>query len=199
MSPTTEKVKTENAEKIDTIADAIEQSMKKGHISTLILLTLEKGSAHGYSLMQTITDDSYGVWNPSASSLYPHLSSLTEKGLIEYTTQMEGKRERKVYSITEKGRKTLKMLIDRQQNMRKSLLSMIMSTIGITDTNIPDDFESLFGPELIEDTSLIGKTDDEKLKILSKREGVLSKIIEKLQNVVNEINQRIDTLKISKN
>ena len=199
MNPANNKVKTKNSEKIDAIADAIEQSMKKGHISTLILLTLEKGSSHGYSLMQTIKDDSYGVWNPTASSLYPHLSSLTEKGLIEYTTQMEGKRERKVYSITEKGRKTLKMLIDRQQNMRKSLLSMIMSTIGITDTNIPDDFESLFGPELIEDTSLIGKTDDEKLKILSKREGVLSKIIEKLQNVVTEINQRIDTLKISKN
>ena len=197
MSPTNNNKKVKNSEKIDAIADAIEQSMKKGHISTLILLALEKGSSHGYSLMQTITDDSYGVWNPTASSLYPHLSSLTEKGLIEYTTEMDGKRERKIYSITEKGRITLKKLIERQQNMRKSLLSMIMSTIGITDTNVPYDFESLFGPELIEDTSLIGKTEDEKLKILSKRKGVLSKIIEKLQNVVNEINQRINSLKSS--
>jgi len=184
-----------NTEKIDAIADAIEQSMKKGHISTLILLALEKAPSHGYHLMQIIKDDTYGVWNPSASSLYPHLSSLTEKGLIEFTTEMEGKRERKVYDITLKGKKTLKKLIERQQNMRKSLLSMIMSTIGITDSNIPDDFESLFGPELIEDTSLIDKTDNEKLEILSKRKLVLSKLIDKLQNVVNEIDQRMKSLK----
>ncbi len=198
MTPTNNNQNVKNSEKIDVIADAIEQSMKKGHISTLILLALEKSPSHGYSLMHTIKEDTYGVWNPTASSLYPHLSSLTDKELIQFTTKMDGKRERKVYEITEKGKKTLKKLIKKQQNMRKSLLSMIMSTIGITDTNIPNDFESLFGPELIDDTSLIGKTDDEKLKILSKRKGVLSKIIEKLQNVVNEINQRIDTLKISK-
>ena len=198
MSPTNNDKKVKNSEKIDVIADAIEQSMKKGHISTLILLALEKGSSHGYSLMQNITDDSYGVWNPTASSLYPHLSSLTEKGLIEYTIEMDGKRERKIYSITEKGRKTLKKLIERQQNMRKSLLSMIMSTIGITDTNVPNDFESLFGPELIEDTSLIDKTNDEKLTILSKRKLVLSKIISKLQNLINDIEQRIRNLKPNK-
>ena len=187
--------KTKNSEKIDAIADAIEQSMKKGHISTLILLALEKGPSHGYNLMQIIKDDTYGVWNPTASSLYPHLSSLTEKGLIEFTTETEGKRERKVYDITQKGEKTLKKIIERQQNMRKSLLSMIMSTIGITDSNIPNDFESLFGPELLEDTSLVGKTKNEKLEILSKRKMVISKIAEKLQNVTNEIDQRIESLK----
>ena len=39
--------KTKNSEKIDAIADAIEQSMKKGHISTLILLALEKDHLMG--------------------------------------------------------------------------------------------------------------------------------------------------------
>ncbi len=184
-----------NNEKIDVIADAIEQSMKKGHISTLILLALEKGPSHGYSLMHTIKEDTYEVWNPTASSLYPHLSSLTEKGLIEFKTEMDGKREKKVYEITEKGRKTLKKLLERQQNMRKSLLSMIMSTIGLTNFSLPNDFEDLFGPDLIDDASLIGKTDDEKLKILTKRKLVLSKIVNKLENFVNEINQRIESLK----
>ena len=189
------KNKSEETKKIDEIADAIEQSMKKGHISTLILLALEKGASHGYNLMQVIKNDTYGVWNPSASSLYPHLSSLTEKGLIKFTTEMEGKRERKVYEITLKGKRTLKKLIERQQNMRKSLLSMIMSTIGITNSNIPNDFESLFGPELMEDTSLVDKTDDEKLGILSTRKLVLSKIVDKLQNVITEIDQRMGSLK----
>ncbi|MHA1915290.1 MAG: PadR family transcriptional regulator [Promethearchaeota archaeon] len=183
--------KAGNSEKIDVIADAIAQSMKKGHISTLILLALEKGPSHGYSLMQIIKDDTYGVWNPTASSLYPHLSSLTEKGLIEFTSEMEGKRERKVYEITRKGKKTLEMLIERQKDMRKSLLSMIISTMGITDSTVPSDLESLFGLELIVDTSLIDKTDEEKLGILTKRKLVLSRIVDKLQNVVNELEQRI--------
>jgi len=184
-----------NSEKIDVIADAIEQSMKKGHISTLILLSLEKGPSHGYSLMQTITEDTYGVWNPSASSLYPHLSSLTEKGLIKYRSEMEGKREKKVYEITEKGRRTLKKLLEKQQNMRNSLLSMIMSTIGLTNLTLPEDFEELFSPDLVNDASLVDKTNDEKLKILSKRRLVLSKIISKLKNVLKEIDQRIENLK----
>ncbi len=183
---------------IDKIADAIELSMKKGHISTLILLALEKGPSHGYSLMQTIKEDTYGVWNPTASSLYPHLSSLTDKELIEFKSEMDGKRERKVYEITEKGRETLKMLLERQQNMRKSLLSMIMSTIGLTNFSLPDDFEEFFDSDLIDDASLIDKTNEEKLKILSKRKIIISKVVSKLENLMNELDQRIDSLKISK-
>jgi len=185
-------------EKIDKIADAIEQSMKKGHISTLILLALEKGPSHGYNLMQVISDGTYGVWNPTASSLYPHLASLTEKGLIKFTSEMDGKRERKVYKITPKGTRTLKKLIEKQQNMRKSLLSMILSTMGITDDTIPNEFEDLLGPDIIDDQSLIDKTDEEKLKILDNRKAVLKKIIEKLHNVVEEIDLRMQNLKKSK-
>ncbi|MFX1501993.1 MAG: PadR family transcriptional regulator, partial [Promethearchaeota archaeon] len=195
MSPENDKGDTKHSLEIDKIADAIELSMKKGHISTLILLALEKSPSHGYSLMQTIKEDTYGVWNPTASSLYPHLSSLTDKELIEFKSEMDGKRERKVYEITEKGREALTILLERQQNMRKSLLSMIMSTIGLTDFSLPDDFEEFFDSDLIDDASLIGKTKNEKLKILSKRKLVISKVISKLENLVTEINQRIENLK----
>jgi hypothetical protein len=100
-----------------------------------------------------------------------------------------------VYHITWKGKKTLKTLIDRQQNMRKSLLSMIISTTGITDSKLPSDLEELLGVDLILDTSLINKTDAERLEILIRRKAVLSGIVEKLQNVVDEIDQRIKNLK----
>ena len=186
-----------NAEKIDEIADAIEQSMKKGHISTLILLALEKEPSHGYKLTEEIQKGTYGIWTPTASALYPHLSSLTEKGLIEYITEMDGKRERKVYSITPKGEETLKTIIERQQNMRKSLLSMIISTMGITNSTIPNELEELFGPDILEEV-LMNKSNKEKLKILSKRKIIISRIIDKLNNVVNEINLRLKHLRESK-
>ncbi|MFX1571496.1 MAG: PadR family transcriptional regulator [Promethearchaeota archaeon] len=186
-----------NTEKIDEIADAIEQSMKKGHISTLILLSLEKEPSHGYKLTEEIQKGTYGVWAPTASALYPHLSSLTEKGLIEYTTELDGKRERKVYNITLKGKEALKTIIERQQNMVKSFLSMLFSTIGITDSTIPNELEGLFGPDIIE-VDLLNKSDQEKIKLLSKRKVVLSRVVDKLSNVVNDINMRIEDLRRSK-
>jgi DNA-binding PadR family transcriptional regulator len=37
-------------------------------------------------------------------ALYPALNHLRRKGLLEYTTQQQGKRVRKVYAITENGK-----------------------------------------------------------------------------------------------
>jgi hypothetical protein len=73
-----------------------------------------------------------------------------------------------------------------------------MSTIGLTELSLPKDFEDLFGPEIIDDASLIGKTKDEKLKILRKRKLILSKIANKLQNFVDDINLRIENLESPK-
>ena len=136
------------------------------------------------------------VTSVSQSYLISHIIPNCGKNLIEFKSEMEGKRERKVYHITWKGKKTLRSLIDRQQKMRKYLLSMIISTSGITDSKLPSDLEELLSLDLILDTSLIDKTDAEKLEILVRRKAVISRIVEKLQNVVGEIDQRIDNLKV---
>jgi len=71
---------------------------------------------------------------------------------------------------------------------------MILSTMGITDDSIPNEFEDIFGPDIIDDQSLIDKTTEDKLEILKKRKAVLTKIIEKLNNVVDEIDLRMQNL-----
>ena len=69
-----------NVEKMSTEKDIeqIEQSMKSGYISMLILLALEKEPANGYKLMKMISEDTFGKWRPTNSTMYPYLSNLTK-------------------------------------------------------------------------------------------------------------------------
>ena len=67
----------------EKFVETIEHSMKSGYISLLILLALEKEPANGYKLMKMISEDTFGEWRPTNSTMYPYLSNLTDRGLIQ--------------------------------------------------------------------------------------------------------------------
>ncbi|ABR55071.1 transcriptional regulator, PadR-like family [Methanococcus vannielii SB] len=72
-------------------------------VKILIMHDLEKEPLHGYSLISKL-GDKLGI-SMSASMIYPILSSLKTKGLIEIEkTDVRGK---KVYRLTENGSKFL--------------------------------------------------------------------------------------------
>jgi DNA-binding PadR family transcriptional regulator len=77
----------------------------KGHLKLLILRMLSEKPMHGYGIM-TELEDEYGIPHPSPGTIYPILSSLRRKGLIEAVG--EGKREKRIYHTTEKGKEYLK-------------------------------------------------------------------------------------------
>jgi len=122
-----------NIEKIEEIVDSFDYAMKKGFISGLILLVLEQEPCHGYLIKEKINDLTIGVWNPTVSTLYPLLKALKQKRLIKCVENDESGRHRKVYSITSKGKETLKMLLQKTQVMVDSMKSIALSTIEITD------------------------------------------------------------------
>ena len=70
----------------------------------VILDLLKEHPAHGYELTQTLEDRFYGLYSPSAGSVYPVLQLLED---MEYVTsnKTEG---RKVYTITDAGKQFLK-------------------------------------------------------------------------------------------
>ncbi len=195
MSSSNNKETTKISLEIDNIANNIIKSMKKGYINTLILLALGKEPSHGYNLMQKIKEESYGAWNPTASSLYPHLSSLTDDELITFTIEMDGKRERKVYKITEKGKKTLKILLKKQRSMINSLHSMVIFNLEESNYSIIDDFQGFFDSDWLDDMTSDSKKKKDKFAILSRRKQVLSFLIDKLENLANDINKEIVSLK----
>lgn len=83
----------------------MERPRFKGHLKLLVLKLLEEGPLHGYGIMAEL-EKRYGMPQPSPGAIYPILASLKRGGLIEVAG--EGKREKKLYRITEKGREYLK-------------------------------------------------------------------------------------------
>jgi len=76
---------------------------ERGGVKYLLLDALADAPRHGYEIMQVIEERSKGAYRPSPGVVYPTLELLTETGLVR-VSEKEG---RKVYEITEAGRKEL--------------------------------------------------------------------------------------------
>ena len=77
-------------------------------VRTICLGILTRGDATGYEIKKLFDDDGYQHFvEASFGSIYPALNRLTEEGLVLVREEAQTKRpDRKVYSITQKGRNT---------------------------------------------------------------------------------------------
>jgi DNA-binding PadR family transcriptional regulator len=84
------------------------QQVRKGSTSLLILSTLATEKMYGYQIMRELEQRSAGYFTMTAALLYPALHQLEADGLVESEWQDNpGKRRRKYYTITSKGRNAL--------------------------------------------------------------------------------------------
>jgi len=76
-------------------------------VRTACLGILTRGDATGYEIKKLFEDGPYHYFvEASFGSIYPALGRLTEEGLVSVRAEARAKRpERKVYSITDKGRR----------------------------------------------------------------------------------------------
>ena len=91
------------------MSDPIDDSAaRKGSAELLILACLESGDLHGYDLSRQIAARSEGLLTFRATSLYPLLYKLEDRGWIEGRwRQAQGQRRRRVYRLTPDGRRVL--------------------------------------------------------------------------------------------
>ena len=83
----------------------------KPEIEALLLGALADGPLHGYRITQVIKDRSGGLLKLGDNQIYPALHRLESEGLIDAEwLQQEGKPARKVYALTDCGRKRLEQL-----------------------------------------------------------------------------------------
>lgn len=83
-------------------------TLKKGSAELLILSLLEPRERHGYEVAKLIEERSEGRLSFQASSLYPVLFRMEKRGWIKGTwVEKEGKRRRRFYRLTAKGKKAL--------------------------------------------------------------------------------------------
>lgn len=77
------------------------------NVRTLCLSILYNGEASGYDIRRMSTEEEFAYFvEASFGSIYPALAKLEDEGLVSSRTeQQDGKPARKVYSITEAGRR----------------------------------------------------------------------------------------------
>ena len=79
-------------------------ALKKGSAELLILSLLEGERRHGYEIGKLIEQRSGGRLSFQASSLYPVLFRMEERGWIRGAwVEREGERRRRFYRLTRKG------------------------------------------------------------------------------------------------
>lgn len=107
-------------------------------VKLIILYYLNIKSTHGYEIQKFIQATGLDVWAKIKSgSIYYALSKMEQKGEVElYREEKHGSKVRKIYKITDKGRKQLKKTIE--QELEKSLMP-----IGTDKFIIPITFNKL--------------------------------------------------------
>ncbi len=192
-------METDNDHKIKEIVDNFEVAMKKGFMSGLILMVLEKEPCHGYKILKEIEKRTVGVWHPQSSNIYPLLDSISKKGLIKCVEVDESGRSKKIYDITPKGKETLKMLLQKHSMMIDSIRSIVLSTLNITDIHDPsflEDLEKLIsfpGIDLMKKDSIESKIEllkynkeitKQRLKIMNRNLQIMDNILSKLEEKI---------------
>lgn len=187
-----------NNKKIEEIVEAFDTTMKKGFMSGLILLVLEKEASHGYKIQKEIEELTLGEFKPTSSNIYPLLDSLKNKELIACIESDSTGRQKKIYEITQKGQDTVKMLVHKHQLMVESIKSIILSTIGITDVDNPsflDELEKIitYGPL----KAITTNSFEEKIvtlryhkELLKQRMNMMSVNLEKSEEILLKMETR---------
>ena len=80
----------------------------KGHLELLLLTSIESGATHGYAIAEQLRLASKGTFDLPDGTIYPALHRLRDAGLVTSRWSDDGRRRRRVYRLTTKGRKALK-------------------------------------------------------------------------------------------
>ena len=85
-----------------------DKELLKGTTETVLLTILAEAPCHGYELVERLRSRSEGVFEFGEGTLYPLLYKLEAKGWIAGRWEPgNGRRRRRVYRVTPRGRKQL--------------------------------------------------------------------------------------------
>jgi len=75
-------------------------------LGIVVLWMISRKDRHGYEIVKVLNEDLM-VRTATTSRIYPLLSEMEKTGLISQREIKDGKRKKKVYSITKKGKEML--------------------------------------------------------------------------------------------
>lgn len=77
-----------------------------------ILSVLHQQPMHGYDIARAVERTTNGCCSPTEGTIYPVLREFEEGGYLTAEAQVVSGRERKVYTLTDKGRAAFKVAVE---------------------------------------------------------------------------------------
>lgn len=77
-----------------------------------ILCVLHERPMHGYDVAKAVERTTNGCCSPTEGTIYPVLREFEEGGYLTAMTEVVSGRERKVYTLTDKGRDAFRVAVD---------------------------------------------------------------------------------------
>ncbi len=102
------------------------QWFESGDMKYVILKLLRDKPRHGYEVMKELEERLHGCYSPSPGTVYPTLQWLEDEGLVS-ARELDGK---KVYEITEAGRKFLDEHRDVVEDIFDRVTEAVERTVG---------------------------------------------------------------------
>jgi DNA-binding PadR family transcriptional regulator len=169
---------------------------QKGYIRIATLILLSKKPYHGYEIMKEIKERTKGFWKPTAGGIYPILKSLKESGYIKGEWDVETRRRKRIYVITEAGKNVLKRAIAKENQLAATMRSLFEEYMkSVLDVDMQFD-QALKMPlplsELLRDTD---ETEEDSIRRLEEHSSHMQDMIRQMKKKVRIINKRIRKLK----
>ncbi|SOD95563.1 PadR family transcriptional regulator [Caenispirillum bisanense] len=86
-----------------------------------ILRVLHERPMHGYEIAQAVERTTSGCCSPSEGAIYPALKEFETGGYVVSETEVVSGRERRVYTLTDKGRDAFRTAVDAWMEVTDSL------------------------------------------------------------------------------
>ncbi len=114
------------------------ERMKRGALKFMILSLLQEKPMYVYEIIKSINAKTNGLYKPSTGSIYPILRGLIKQGYVK----VEEKDGKKIYSLTEEGRKKFEEIkaekdLIRNNPVKKKLVDSLFE-IGLVIYNNRD-------------------------------------------------------------
>jgi PadR family transcriptional regulator PadR len=107
------------------------KELLKGTLSAILLkLLAENGRMYGYEISQKVKEITDGKIQLKDGSLYPALQKMTADGLLTYEEEFIGKRVRKYYVLTNKGKEETTAYLDELKDFMTTLNKIVFPQLN---------------------------------------------------------------------
>ena len=88
-----------------------------------ILCVLHEKPMHGYDIATAVERSTNGSCSPTEGTIYPVLREFEQGGYVTVEAEVVSGRERKVYTLTERGREAFKVAVEAWMEVTRCLIA----------------------------------------------------------------------------